>query len=128
MARLIVNIDVPDLEHAVRFYTEAFSLRLSRRLGDAFVELSGAGVPICILVKPTHSAPFSGAPMGRHYGRHWTPVHLDFVVDDLEAAALRAQRAGAISEGPPSEHVWGRMALLADPFGHGICLLEFKGR
>jgi len=24
--------------------------------------------------------------------------------------------------------VWGRMASLADPFGHGIDLLEFRGR
>jgi lactoylglutathione lyase len=23
---------------------------------------------------------------------------------------------------------WGRLALLADPFGHGFCLIEFKGR
>jgi lactoylglutathione lyase len=23
---------------------------------------------------------------------------------------------------------WGRMANLADPFGHGLCLVEFRGR
>ena len=23
---------------------------------------------------------------------------------------------------------WGRIAILADPFGHGLCLLQFSGR
>jgi hypothetical protein len=25
------------------------------------------------------------------------------------------------------EAVWGRMVVLSDPFGHGVCLLEFRG-
>jgi predicted enzyme related to lactoylglutathione lyase len=25
-------------------------------------------------------------------------------------------------------HAWGRLALLADPFGNGFCLLQFTGR
>jgi lactoylglutathione lyase len=24
--------------------------------------------------------------------------------------------------------VWGRIAQLADPFGHGLCLIQFLGR
>jgi hypothetical protein len=27
-----------------------------------------------------------------------------------------------------TEHAYGRLALLADPFGNGFCLLEFSGR
>jgi lactoylglutathione lyase len=81
-----------------------------------------------LIAKEAATKPFAGAPMGRNYGRHWTPVHLDFTVDDLEAAALRAESAGGRREGEISEHVWGRMALFSDPFGHGFCLIEFKGR
>ena len=33
----------------------------------------------------------------------------------------------ATLERPVSEAAWGRMANLADPFGHGLCLLQFKG-
>ena len=33
----------------------------------------------------------------------------------------------AALEGAPSEHAYGRLALLSDPFGHGFCLLEFRG-
>jgi len=55
-------------------------------------------------------------------------VHLDFVVADVEAAAARAVAAGATLERPIQDAPWGRMANLADPFGHGLCLLEFRGR
>jgi predicted enzyme related to lactoylglutathione lyase len=128
MLRLLVNIDVDDLDRAIRFYTDAFGLRLGRRLGDDFVELLGAGAPIYLLLHPAGTTPFGGAPSARDYQRHWTPVHLDFAVDDLEAAVGRAEAAGATREGAITEHAWGRMALLADPFGHGIDLLQFTGR
>jgi predicted enzyme related to lactoylglutathione lyase len=127
MAELLVNLDVDDLEKAVRFYAEAFSLRVGRRFGKGAVELLGAGVPIYLLVKKPGTLPFAGASEPRAYTRHWTPVHLDFVVEELEPAVERARQAGAAIEGAVSQHSWGRMALLADPFGHGICLLQFQG-
>jgi catechol 2,3-dioxygenase-like lactoylglutathione lyase family enzyme len=73
MTRLLVNIDVDELQKAVEFYTTALPLRVGRRFGSAAVELLGAEAPI------------------------------------------RGSN-------------WGRLALLSDPFGHGFCLLEFKGR
>ena len=128
MTRMLVNIDVDDLERAVHFYTAAFDLRVGRRFGPTAVELLGAEAPIYLLVKTPGSSPFAGAPAGRDYRRHWTPVHLDFAVDDLEAALARAEAAGALRERDISQHAWGRMALLSDPFGHGLCLLQFTGR
>ena len=55
-------------------------------------------------------------------------MHLDFVVDDVESALQRLLKLGATLERPVQERRWGRMANLADPFGHGIDLLEFPGR
>jgi uncharacterized glyoxalase superfamily protein PhnB len=55
-------------------------------------------------------------------------VHLDFVVAELEAAVSQAIAAGATTEGEIHTHKWGRIAHVADPFGHGICLIEFLGR
>jgi uncharacterized glyoxalase superfamily protein PhnB len=55
-------------------------------------------------------------------------VHLDVVVADLDAAVGRAIAAGAVLERPVQEQPWGRMANLGDPFGHGFCLIEFRGR
>ena len=55
-------------------------------------------------------------------------MHLDFVVEGLEAAIARARAAGATLEGDLQTAAWGRLQQLADPFGHGLCLLEFSGR
>jgi len=55
-------------------------------------------------------------------------VHLDFVVTDLPAPVRLAESAGARVEAPIRENVWGDIAMLADPFGNGFCLLSFKGR
>jgi lactoylglutathione lyase len=127
VASLLVNIDVPDLERAVAFYCDALGLRVARRLGGAVVELAGAGVPLYLLEKRAGSVPAPGAA-ARDYGRHWTPVHLDLVVQDLEAGVERALAAGARPEGPVQDFAWGRMAVLADPFGHGLCVIQLVGR
>ena len=128
---MLINIDVPDLEQGVRFYTQALGLRERRRIDGHIAELAGAECPIFLLVKPAGSVA-SGEPGAttptRDYVRHWTPLHLDFVVDDVDAASERAILAGARVERPTSTHRWGRMALLADPFGHGLCLLSFHDR
>lgn len=125
---LLVNIDVDDLERGIAFYTEAFGLRVGRRLGSAAVELLGSGAPIYLLVKARGTAAYDGAVATRSYERHWTPVHLDFAVDDLAAALERALAAGATCERAIAAHAWGSIAMLADPFGHGVCLLQFSER
>lgn len=124
--KLLLNIDVPDLAAAEAFYTAAFDLRPARRLGDGVVELLGAEVPIYLLKKAEGSTGAGSAK--RDYARHWTPLHCDVVVDDLEAALARAVRAGATQEGGIREASWGRIVHIADPYGHGWCLLQFVGR
>ena len=125
---LLVNLDVADLERAETFYVEALGLVRGRRFGDGGVELLGASSPIYLLKKPAHSRPGPGIPGRRDYQRHWTPIHLDFVVTDIVAASRRAEAAGAQREGSIRSADWGRIVTYADPFGHGFCLLEFVGR
>jgi predicted enzyme related to lactoylglutathione lyase len=128
--RLLVNIDVDDLPRAERFYVSALDLEVGRRFGEDGVELVGLEAPLYLLRAPAGSVPFADAAPGevRRYGRHWTPVHLDVAVDDLEAALSRAEAAGARREGEVESRAWGRMAVLSDPFGHGLCLLELTLR
>ena len=126
--RLLINIDVPDLERAIGFYEQAFGLTLTRRLGPAVAEMSGAQAPIYLLEKAAGTPAAGATRQPRDYARHWTPVHLDVVVDDVDAAVARAVAAGARLEDPAATHAWGRIAHLSDPFGHGICLLQFLGR
>lgn len=128
MLELRVCIDVDDLDKGIAFYTQVLGLKLGRRFGDKGAELLGASSPIDILAKPAGSLASPGSSSLRDYRRHWTPVHLDFVVTGIEAAVQRAQAHGASLEQAIQEKEWGRMALMADPFGHGLCLLEFKGR
>lgn len=125
---LLVNIDVDDLARAVRFYTEAFDLRVGRRFGPDGVELLGGDAPIYLLAKAGGSQATPGSAQVRDYSRHWTPVHLDIVVPDIDAALKRALDAGAQLEQPVRASSWGKLALLADPFGHGFCLVQFEGR
>ena len=125
-ASLLVNIDVPDLDAARDFYVNAFGFRVGRQLGPGALELLGAEVPVYLLATPAGSIPAPGAA-ARSYERHWTPVHLDIVVDDLEAALARAEAAGARRESEIAAQAWGRIVRLADPFGHGLCLLQFVG-
>jgi predicted enzyme related to lactoylglutathione lyase len=124
--QLLVNIDVPDFEAARAFYLKAFPLTEGRRFGDGMVELVGTSCAIYLLVKPAGSKAVPGGSVTRSYERHWTPVHLDIVVEDIEAALTRAIEAGAILEAPLRDEKWGRIAGLADPFGNGFCLIEFS--
>lgn len=123
---LLINIDVPDAEAATRFYTQAFGLTVGRRFGKDFVELLGWEAPVYLLAKDAGTVGAGGDL--RRYERHWTPFHLDVVVADVDAAVERAVAAGATLEAPARDAPYGRIAMLADPFGHGCCLLQFSAR
>ena len=124
MPKVSINIDVDDLEKGVAFYAAAVGLTSVRRLGDFAVELSGAEAPVFLLQKASGTPAFAGAAIGRDYARHWTPVHLDFLVEEIEGAFARAVSAGARAESALEAYPWGKMALLADPFGNGFCLIQ----
>jgi len=128
MTDLLINVDVDDLEKAVRFYSAAFGLTVGRRFGEGGAEMLGGSAPIYLLLKAGGSKATATTNQTRDYGRHWTPVHLDFVVDDLAVAIDRALRAGATLEVPVKPGEWGDLALMSDPFGHGFCLVQFNGR
>ncbi|MCY7355747.1 MAG: VOC family protein [Lysobacter sp.] len=123
--KLLLNIDVNDLAAAETFYIAAFGLSAGRRFGDDAVELLGAEAPIYLLHKDAGTV--GAGQSKRDYARHWSPFHCDVVVDNLDVAIARAVAAGAIQEGATRETRWGRIVQLADPFGHGWCLIQFLG-
>ena len=126
MTKLRICIDVPDLARAVAFYTGAFGWGSVAH--DGFVELVGAPVPIDILPRPAGSTTAPPANVARTYERHWTPLHLDFVVDDVDAVVARAVSLGARLEAGPIDLPFARSAQLSDPFGHGLCILQMTER
>jgi predicted enzyme related to lactoylglutathione lyase len=127
MTGLLVNIDVDDLERAIEFYRDALDLKVSRRFGAGAAEMLGSDAPIYLLQKKPGTAAFQGGPE-RDYRRHWTPVHLDFVVFDIAVAIDKAVEAGARVESKVRTEKWGKIAFFSDPFGNGFCLIEFIGR
>ena len=129
VTEILINIDVSDLEQAIEFYQNAAGLRLGRRLFDGTVaEMLGASSSIYLLARQPGSSAGSHVSQTRDYRRHWTPVHLDFVVEDIEAAIDKALLAGAKLECEARSFVWGCLATLSDPFGNGICFVQWQGR
>lgn len=127
--QVLVNIDVNDIDRAIEFYTTAFDLQCARRLFEGTVaELVGASAKLYLLSKSAGTAASSYAKDLRHYSRHWTPVHLDFVVPDIAAAVTSAVAAGATLEQGITSYAWGQHAELSDPFGHGFCLVQFDAQ
>src|SRR5437879_5134946 len=96
---VLINIDVPDLDAATAFYTTAFGLNVGRRFGKDAVELFGWPSPVYLLRKDAGTVGARNQP--RTYERHWTPVHLDVAVDDIDSAVARAVKAGAKLEHAP---------------------------
>ena len=126
MTELLVNIDVDDLAAAERFYCAALALQPGRRFGNGAVEVLGGSSKIYLLAKEDGSSAIRSLDTHRSYKPHWTPIHIDFVVDDIQSAIERSLAAGAVQDGPVRKHVWGQISLMADPFGHGYCLIEFS--
>ena len=123
---IIINIDVPDLAPAIEFYTAALGLRHSRTLDDDVAELTGASATLYLLQKDAGTGAVKSPPIARDYHRHWTPVHFDLVVDDVDAAAARAIAAGARQETGHVDWRGSRCISFSDPFGHGFCFIQFE--
>src|SRR5688572_9610693 len=120
--QLLANIDVDDVAKATDLYCNALGLKVGRRCGADMVELRGASATHQLLRKDAGPAATADSQRRRGYARHWTPVPLDFIVPEIHAAVERAAAAGARLEGEVRTASWGRIAALADPFGHGFCL------
>jgi predicted enzyme related to lactoylglutathione lyase len=125
-ARVLINIDVPELAPAIRFYTAALGLTHTRTLDDDVAELQGAAATIYLLRKAAGTTAVKSPPIARDFERHWTPVHFDLVVDDVDAAAAHAIAAGARQETGHVDWKGSRCVSFGDPFGHGFCFIQFE--
>jgi len=85
-----ISIDVPNLTDAIRCYTSALGFTESSAPLPGVAVLRAGNTKICLLEKRAGTRASTHAEETRRYERHWTPVHLDIHVDDLEAALARA--------------------------------------
>lgn len=123
--KIIINIDVPELSVAIAFYTAVLGLTHSRTLDDDVAELQGASATLYLLQKDPGTPAVKAPPVDRDYHRHWTPVHFDLAVPDVDAAAARALAAGARQETACVHWHGSHCISFGDPFGHGFCFIEF---
>jgi predicted enzyme related to lactoylglutathione lyase len=118
-----VSIDVPNLDEGLKFYRDALGLVEVRRPVPTYVVLQCGDARIGVMEKAAGSKPAKGSDDVRRYDRHWTPVHIDFDVDDFDDFLTRAINAGAICE--QKYEIAGRppIAFCSDPFGNGFCVI-----
>jgi predicted enzyme related to lactoylglutathione lyase len=120
-------IEVTEPARGLSFYCEGLGLKLKRQLSPRWFELTGANLPVFLLANRPEFADLGGRKVQRSYERHWTPVHLDFIVDDLDATVPRLIALGGSLDRPVKNRDYGRIANMADPFGNGFDLIEFSG-
>ncbi len=120
-----IPIDVDDLDRAVEFYCGGLGLTLVERNSYwARVELNGQIFWLCLFAAGPHGT------ITRDFRRHWTPIHLDLIVDDLGRAVERALATGGRLDGKirrnQVEPIGWRsdIANLSDPAGNGVDLLQ----
>ncbi|MEX0964656.1 MAG: VOC family protein [Pseudohongiellaceae bacterium] len=123
MITISVYIDVPDLIEAEAFYTEALGCKKLRDQGATTVVLSVENSDIYLLEKKPGSEALKASSAARDYARHWTPVHLDFICDNVDELASRVVKLGGSHEGGESGDC-GSIAYCADPFRNGFCLIN----
>ena len=118
-----VSIDVPLLDDGLRFYRDALGLAEIARPVPTYVILDCGNSQIGLIEKAVGSKPAKGSDDVRRYDRHWTPVHIDFHVDDFEAFLAKAVNAGAKCEQKFEGGAYPPIAFCSDPFGNGFCVV-----
>ena len=118
-----VTIDVPRIDEGLRFYRDALGLVEVGRPIATYVILDCGGSQVGLIEKPAGTAPAKGSGDVRRYERHWTPVHIDFHVDDFEIALAKVLDAGAKCEQRFDGGGRPAIAFCSDPFGNGFCIV-----
>jgi predicted enzyme related to lactoylglutathione lyase len=117
------TIDVPQLEEGLRFYRDALGLTEVARPIPTYAVLDCGGSQLGLMEKAAGTRPARGSDDVRRYERHWTPVHLDFHVDNFDVSLARVLQAGAKVEQKHSVEGRPPIAFCSDPFGNGFCIL-----
>jgi predicted enzyme related to lactoylglutathione lyase len=106
-----VQLPVPDLDAGLAFYRDRLGLQLLWRTGTA------AGLRLAD----------SDSELVLHTLQAQPEV--DFLVDSVDQATTRLREAGGTVLAEPSDIPVGRVAVVADPFGNPLTILDLsKGR
>ncbi len=104
-----ITIPVPDLGPGLRFYRDALGHELlwrHDRIGQAGLGLPGSDTEIVLTTR-------------QDYEPNW-------LVASADGAARAVERAGGRVITPPRDIPVGRLAVVADPFGNALVLLDLS--
>jgi predicted enzyme related to lactoylglutathione lyase len=114
---------VPSLAQGLAFYERVFGFVETARPFPTMAILDANNVTVCMHEKAAGSKPSPSGADVRRYERHWTPVHLDLHVADLDDALGRLREAGGAVEAEFRSHGPKPVAFCCDPFGNGFCII-----
>jgi predicted enzyme related to lactoylglutathione lyase len=119
MTQIVICIDVDNADRAVHFYRDGLGLTVVAS-GPGWAKMT-LGDQIFVLGIPWGKE----GPIPHDFQRHWTPLHLDFFVNDFDSAVERAIKAGAKLDRPIlRRRDRGDMANMSDPAGNGFDLIQ----
>lgn len=122
--KVALSIDVPDVESGIDFFTAGLGFRKLRAEPSGTAVLEAGGMEIWLLQRDDGTLAVPESDIQRTYQRHWAPIHLDVVVDDIQEALGCAIAAGAVQEGDILTSESGSIVFCSDPFGNGFCLIK----
>ncbi len=114
-----ICIDVDDVARAVDFYGRGLGLTVVEQHPEWAKVMSNEQT---FWIMKTLSGP--SGQISRDFRRHWTPVHLDFVVDDIDSVVQRALENGGQLDREIQRGERGDLANLSDPAGNGVDLFR----
>jgi predicted enzyme related to lactoylglutathione lyase len=122
-ASVHVSIDVPDLAAGLQFYESVFGFVEKARPFPTMAILDANNVTVCMHEKAAGTTSSPGGADLRRYERHWTPVHIDVHVADLDAVLARVRADGGTIELELRTQGPQPVAFCSDPFGNGFCVI-----
>jgi predicted enzyme related to lactoylglutathione lyase len=118
-----LSIDVPILDAGIRFYASVFGFREKARPFPTMAILDANNVTVCMHEKPAGTKSSPRGSDARRYERHWTPVHIDVHVADLDAVLDKIRAEGGLIETEFRNQGPKPVAFCSDPFGNGFCVI-----
>jgi catechol 2,3-dioxygenase-like lactoylglutathione lyase family enzyme len=107
-----ITLMVPDMNEAVRFYTETLGLHLKARYGNEFAVVEAPGLTIGL-----HPLPTAQSPQAH-------PMSIGLGVESLEATMQQLSARGVRFIGPIREDPPIRIAYFSGPGGAPLYLCE----
>ena len=124
MSKVSICIDVSDIKKATSFYTQVLGCRIKTEKENS-TELEVDNSTVYLVEMAENSNPLIEGSDSRRYSRHWTPVHLDFHVTEIETSISLLRKFGGKLKSRKSGD-WGTAAFCADPFGNGFCMIKIN--